>query len=101
MSGFGTGGPNMFHWAELNARGIDKAIPFPEAVFGWGHHVEDMPGGPPYTMFQLDGVDVAGGGREGALRGERQAAQVRFSWTICRPLAVQAAIPPSRLAMLV
>jgi len=35
MRGFGTNGPNMFGWAELNARGVDKAIPFYASVFGW------------------------------------------------------------------
>jgi uncharacterized protein len=61
MGGFGAGHPNMFAWAELNARGVERAIPFYETVFGWTSETRPMPGGPPYTMFQLDGVDVAGG----------------------------------------
>lgn len=61
MPGFGTGAPNMFGWAELNARGIDKAIPFYASVFGWSHKTSLVPGGPPYTEFQLDGESLAGG----------------------------------------
>jgi len=61
MSGFGTEAPNTFRWAELNARGIDRAIPFYAAVFGWGTLTRDMQEGPPYTMFRLGGEDVAGG----------------------------------------
>ena len=28
MGGFQTNAPNSFGWAELNARGVDKALPF-------------------------------------------------------------------------
>ena len=35
MGGFQTDAPNSYGWAELNARGIDKAIPFYTSVFGW------------------------------------------------------------------
>ena len=35
MGGFQTQGTNAFGWAELNARGIDKASPFYEQIFGW------------------------------------------------------------------
>jgi uncharacterized protein len=61
MGGFGTDGPNTLRWAELNARGIDRAIPFYAAVFGWGTMTRDMGEGSPYTMFQHGGEDVAGG----------------------------------------
>jgi uncharacterized protein len=53
--------PNAFGWAELNARGVEKAIPFYETVFGWGHKTSE--GGaddPPYTEFLLDGESIAG-----------------------------------------
>ena len=35
MGGFQTEGANAFGWAELNARGVEAALPFYETVFGW------------------------------------------------------------------
>jgi predicted enzyme related to lactoylglutathione lyase len=62
MGGFQSGGQNTFGWAELNARGIDKAIPFYNKVFGWTAKTTEMgEGNPPYTEFQLDGQSIAGG----------------------------------------
>jgi predicted enzyme related to lactoylglutathione lyase len=62
MGGFGTGGPNTFGWAELNARGIEKAVPFYAAVFGWASKTSPMgEGQPPYTEFLLAGESIAGG----------------------------------------
>ncbi len=62
MSGFQTSAPNTFGWAELNARGIEKAIPFYEKVFGWTHKTTGMgEGAPPYTEFQISGQSIAGG----------------------------------------
>ena len=61
MGGFGTAGPNTFRWAELSARGIDRAIPFYAAVFGWARHAREMPEGPPYVEFRLGGERIAGG----------------------------------------
>ncbi|HEY7525173.1 MAG TPA: VOC family protein [Candidatus Limnocylindrales bacterium] len=59
MGGFQTEGPNAFGWAELNARGVDKALPFYREVFGWT--AKTTPSEPqPYTEFQLDGTSVAG-----------------------------------------
>ncbi len=53
---------NTFGWAELNARGFDKAAPFYTEVFGWAAHASEMPeGAPPYTEFQVDGTSIAGG----------------------------------------
>ena len=61
MSGFGTQRPNMFGWAELNARGVERAIPFYQQVFGWAHkETEFAPDQPPYHEFQIDGQSVAG-----------------------------------------
>jgi uncharacterized protein len=64
MGGFETGGANTFGWAELNARGLDKALPFYKTVFGWTGKKSDpggMPDAPPYTEFQLGGESIAGG----------------------------------------
>jgi hypothetical protein len=58
MSGFGTQGRNAFSWAELNARGLDRAIPFYQSVFGWQPKTSD--GEMPYTEFQIDGQSIAG-----------------------------------------
>jgi predicted enzyme related to lactoylglutathione lyase len=61
MGGFETQGAGTFGWAELSARGIDRAIAFYQAVFGWTARTTDMGGGQAYTEFQLDGQSVAGG----------------------------------------
>jgi hypothetical protein len=61
MPGFAAGGPNGFRWAELNARGIDRAIPFYAAVFGWDARERPMPEGPPYVEFTLGDERIAGG----------------------------------------
>ncbi len=61
MRDFVTDIPSSFGWAELNARGVDRAIPFYEALFGWTTKVSPMgEGQPPYTELQLDGKSVAG-----------------------------------------
>jgi uncharacterized protein len=60
--GFPSNAPNTFGWAELNSRGIEKAVPFYEQVFGWTAKTSEMgEGAPPYTEFQLEGQSVAGG----------------------------------------
>jgi predicted enzyme related to lactoylglutathione lyase len=61
MGGFQTDVPNSFGWAELNARGVAKAVPFYAQVFGWTTRTSEMgTGQPPYTEFLLDGESVAG-----------------------------------------
>jgi hypothetical protein len=59
MGGFQTSGPNAFGWADLNARGVDKALPFYEKVFGWTIKPSGSPD-LPYTEFQVDGQSIAG-----------------------------------------
>jgi predicted enzyme related to lactoylglutathione lyase len=54
--------PNSFAWAELNARGIEKAREFYTKVFGWGEKESPMSDGDAlYTEFLLDGESIAGG----------------------------------------
>ena len=61
MGGFQTDAPNSFGWAELNARGVDKALPFYAQVFGWTVKTSPMGDGQPdYNEFQIDGESVAG-----------------------------------------
>jgi len=60
MSGFGRLGPNTFGWAELSARGVDRAVPFYEAVFGWTHRSSDMPDGSAYIEFLSGDESLAG-----------------------------------------
>jgi uncharacterized protein len=61
MGGFGTGGTNAFGWAELNARGVDKALKFYAAIFGWASKTSPMgEGQPPYTEFLLGDDSIAG-----------------------------------------
>jgi hypothetical protein len=59
MGGFQTQGANTYSWAELNARGLEKALPFYSEVFGWtAKSVGDD--AVPYTEFQVDGQSIAG-----------------------------------------
>ena len=61
MGGFQTDAPNSYGWAELNARGVEKALPFYQQVFGWATRTSEMgEGQPPYTEFLLDGESTAG-----------------------------------------
>jgi uncharacterized protein len=62
MGGFSVGAANGFGWAELNSRGLDKALAFYRAVFGWDARMSPMGEGlPPYTEFLLGQDSVAGG----------------------------------------
>ena len=57
-----TNQPSSYAWAELHARGIDKARPFYQKLFGWGTKMSPMgEGQPDYTEFQVKGNSVAGG----------------------------------------
>jgi predicted enzyme related to lactoylglutathione lyase len=59
---FPSGEAGTFGWAELSSRGVDKAIPFYQKVFGWTTKTSDMgPDSPPYNEFQLGGESIAGG----------------------------------------
>lgn len=63
MAGFTAGGEHQFGWAELSARGIDKALAFYRSVFGWDAKTSAAAGtgAPPYTEFQIGGESLAGG----------------------------------------
>ena len=61
MGGFQTDSPNSFGWAELNARGVDRALPFYTKVFGWTVKTSPMgEGQPDYNEFQIGDKSVAG-----------------------------------------
>ena len=61
MGGFQTDAPNSFGWAELNARGVDNALPFYTTVFGWTVKTSPMgEGQPDYNEFQIGDKSVAG-----------------------------------------
>jgi predicted enzyme related to lactoylglutathione lyase len=61
MSQFAFGKPNTFGWAELNARGVEKVVPFYEKVFGWTTKLSEFdPSQPPYREFQHNGDSVLG-----------------------------------------
>jgi predicted enzyme related to lactoylglutathione lyase len=62
MQGSQSTGSNAMGWAELNARGFEKAEPFYKKLFGWGEKKTDAVGeNPEYTEFQLHGESIAGG----------------------------------------
>lgn len=63
MSGVRYQGPNGFAWAELNARGVERAIRFYESAFGWSHRTSDMGDGTLYTEFR-DGEESLAGALE-------------------------------------
>ena len=60
MGGFHSEEPNTFGWAELNARGLDKVLPFYKNVFGWGTKESTAGDETPYTEFQIGDQSVAG-----------------------------------------
>jgi predicted enzyme related to lactoylglutathione lyase len=61
MRPFRSGEANTLGWAELNARGLEKAIPFYREVFGWTTQVSPMgEGRGDYTEFQVAGESIAG-----------------------------------------
>lgn len=78
MSQFVSGRPNAFGWAELNARGLDRAVTFYETVFGWTHSTSPFGEGQEYTQFEHNGEPIAG-----ALEMSPQIpADVPSYWTI-------------------
>ena len=52
--------PSSFAWAELSARGLDKAKPFYKKVFGWGEKVSPMGEMGDYTEFKINDQSIAG-----------------------------------------
>jgi predicted enzyme related to lactoylglutathione lyase len=59
---FRAGDVGTFGWAELNARGMDKAKAFYGQVFGWTTSETPMGEGQgDYTQFALDGENMLGG----------------------------------------
>lgn len=61
QGGLTDGQPGTFGWAELNARGLDKAVDFYGAVFGWKAKISPMGEGQlPYTEFLSGDQSIAG-----------------------------------------
>ena len=60
MSQFVSGSESAFGWAELNARGLQRAIAFYESVFGWTHTEQPFGEGEVYTQLEHDGQPLAG-----------------------------------------
>src|ERR1700716_3740361 len=56
------GEANSYGWAELNARGVGKALPFYKKLFGWGEKKSAMAPGVEgeYTEFLGGGESIAG-----------------------------------------
>jgi predicted enzyme related to lactoylglutathione lyase len=56
------GEPSSYAWTELNTRGMDRAKPFYQRVFGWGERTTPMgEGQPPYTEWLLGDHSIGGG----------------------------------------
>jgi predicted enzyme related to lactoylglutathione lyase len=61
MRNFRQGVANTFGWGELNARGVEQALPFYQHLFGWRSKTSPMgDGNPPYTEFLDGGESIAG-----------------------------------------
>lgn len=61
MRPFRSGVANSLGWAELNARGLEKAVAFYRQVFGWTTKVSPIGEGQgDYTEFQVEGDSIAG-----------------------------------------
>jgi uncharacterized protein len=60
MSHFVSGISHAFGWAELNARGLERAVAFYETVFGWTHTIQPFGEGEEYTQLEHDGQPLAG-----------------------------------------
>ena len=60
MSQFIADRPDAFGWAELNARGLARAVTFYETVFGWTHSTSPFGDGEEYTTFEHEGQPIAG-----------------------------------------
>jgi predicted enzyme related to lactoylglutathione lyase len=61
MRGFVAHQLGAFDWGELNARGVENALPFYEKVFGWQvKSMQSDPSRPPYREFTLEGESILG-----------------------------------------
>jgi predicted enzyme related to lactoylglutathione lyase len=60
MRNFRSNELNTLGWAELNSRGLERAIPFYEKVFDWTHKTSPFGEGQEYTEFQAGGESIAG-----------------------------------------
>jgi predicted enzyme related to lactoylglutathione lyase len=49
-----------FTWTELLTSDTNRAAKFYGELFGWSTEVIEMAGGPPYTIFSIDGKQIAG-----------------------------------------
>ncbi len=64
MGAFVSGGESQYGWAELNARGLEKVLPFYKAAFGWDAVHQPMGEGQrDYTTF-ISGDDQVAGAME-------------------------------------
>lgn len=69
---------NMFSWVDLATPDTEAAKAFYGGLFGWSAVDLPLGDGNNYTMFQLDGHNVAGMGK---LSEEQQAQGVPTSWS--------------------
>jgi hypothetical protein len=78
MAGFEYQGTNGYGWGELDAHGVERALPFYEQVFGWTRRASDMGEGRTYYEF-LDGEESLLGAWE---MGPQIPAEVPSYWMV-------------------
>jgi predicted enzyme related to lactoylglutathione lyase len=73
--------PGSFCWAELATNNLQAAKKLYGELFGWSAADYPIPGGGVYTMFQIDGNDVAAGHASRPVRTPAATGQRRFCVT--------------------
>ncbi len=68
----------VFNWVDLMSSNVEAAKKFYTGLFGWEAEDQPIDGGGVYTMFTLDGKNVAG---MGELSADMQAQGIPSNWT--------------------
>ena len=68
----------IFNWVDLSSTDMEKVKPFYSSLFGWETEDTPIPMGGSYTMFRLNGKNVAGGGQ---MQPDMQAQGIPSFWS--------------------
>ena len=66
-----------FCWVDMMAHDLNQATEFYGTLLGWKAVPQDTQGGPPYTIFQVDGDDVTG---LGEMNDEMRSQNIPPMW---------------------